>query len=155
MIPTITRILVATDFSATSEMAANYGAIVAARFGASLHVLHVLDDPLTTGVWSEIYVPDELRQRLVREASERLAAAAGRIAGSGATTELVTGQAAPTIIECAARRKIDLIVMGTRGRSGMEHVLLGSVAERVLRHAPCPVVVVRKLRVEAASRTSG
>lgn len=64
--------------------------------------------------------------------------------------EVARGQPADAIIQFAQERDVDLIVMGTHGRSGLQHVLLGSVAEKVVRHAPCPVLTVRyKRRVEA------
>ena len=141
----ITTIMVPTDFSYASDAALGYARMLAARFGASLHLLHVLDEP---GSWSEVYaaIPD-VRDRLTADADRRLAALAACLpANLRATSEVLNGAPVPTIVRVAESRGIDLIVMGTHGRRGMGHLLLGSVAERVVRLAPCPVLTVREQR---------
>jgi nucleotide-binding universal stress UspA family protein len=152
MTRTITRILVPTDFSAPSDAALDFAKTIAATFGASLHLLHVFEDPFVTGAFaSEAYVPmpADTRAVLLDDARTRLAHRLpaedqGRYHG---TSEIVTGVSAPTIIDFARDNEIDLIVMGTHGRTGMAHLLLGSVAERVVRLAPCPVLTVHQDRV--------
>jgi nucleotide-binding universal stress UspA family protein len=150
---TISRILVPVDFSAYSERALEYAIGLASRFGASLHLLHVVEDPIATGVWGgETVLPDltELREELVKGAERQLVTyreAAARAGVSVSSTALV-GLPAITIVDHAVSLGVDLIVMGTHGRTGMAHLVMGSVAERVLRHAPCPVLTVR----EAARR---
>ena len=141
----ITTILVPTDFSYTSDAALGYARMLAARFGASLHLLHVVDEP---GSWSEVYaaIPD-IRDRLSADAGRRLEALAACMPTElKATSAVICGAPVPTIVRVAQSKGIDLIVMGTHGRRGMGHVLLGSVAERVVRLAPCPVLTVREQR---------
>ena len=89
-------------------------------------------------------VPD-IRDRLTAEAAEQLKQAAARCSSAGvpATTEAVNGVPARTIAQTAKARATDLIVMGTHGRGAFAHFMLGSVAERVVRIAPCPVLTVR------------
>jgi nucleotide-binding universal stress UspA family protein len=150
---TISRILVPVDFSAYSERAREYAIELAGRFGASLHLLHVVEDPIATGVWGgETVIPNltELREELVDGAERQLVTyrdAAAR-AGVSVVSTVQVGLPAITIVEHAKSLGVDLIVMGTHGRTGMAHLLMGSVAERVLRHAPCPVLTIR----EAARR---
>ena len=151
---TISRILVPMDFSAHSEHALRYATALATRLGASLHLLHVVEDPATTGAWSaESMPPDlaELRTELVADAERRLRVYRGEPEHTQVpvVTTARMGLTSHTIVDYAAALNIDLIVMGTHGRTGIAHLLMGSVAERVLRHAPCPVLTVRAgVRVE-------
>lgn len=145
----ITRILVATDFSATADTALAYARRLAGQFDASLHLVHAFEDPFTTAAFaSELFatVPLPLRQQLLQEIQTRLderlpRADAIRFQG---TATIATGPTWKTIGEYAASIGADLIVMGTHGRGGVTHLLLGSVAERVVRTAPCPVVTIRQ-----------
>ncbi|OFW05225.1 MAG: hypothetical protein A3I61_10745 [Acidobacteria bacterium RIFCSPLOWO2_02_FULL_68_18] len=144
----ISRILVPVDFSAHSEVALQYAIALASRLAASLHVLHVVEDPVATGAWgSEGVLPDltELRSELVADAERRLLAYRGEAerARVPVVTTAQMGLTSNTIVEYARALDIDLIVMGTHGRTGVAHLFMGSVAERVLRHAPCPVLTVR------------
>lgn len=150
----VSRILVPTDFSATSDEALAYARRLAEPFGASLHLVHAFEDPFTTAAFaSELYaaVPLPLREQLLREAEagldERLPRE--RREQTGATAEIVNGPTAKTIVDYAATLGADLIVMGTHGRGGMAHLLLGSVAERVVRTAPCPVLTIRERPADA------
>jgi nucleotide-binding universal stress UspA family protein len=159
----IKRILVPTDFSAPSELATEYAIDLAFRYGASIHVVHVLEDLYYHALYPDGYVDlPSLRQRLVDDATRQLAALtqkceAARIAVSSA---VLSGRAPQAIAEEAASRDVDLIVMGTHGRSGVAHLMVGSVAERVVRSAPCPVLTVREnarlkstLAADAAARS--
>lgn len=143
----ITRILVPTDFSATADAALEYAFVLAERFGASLQLLHVLEDPFVTdGMAAEAYISEApaLRTAMLHDAQERLRHRAVRdTAGITIDTEVLFGHGARTIAEYAAERDFDLIVMGTHGRTGVAHLLLGSIAERLVRTAPCPVLTVR------------
>ena len=136
-------ILVATDFSDASELALEYARVVAQRFGAGLRVLHVVETPMPLG--SELYVPDlkTVAERAVVEAQQQLAATMATISGDDVIGQVLVGHAAKKIVEYADDHDVDMIVMGTHGRSGLPHVLLGSVAEKVVRKAGCPVLTVR------------
>jgi nucleotide-binding universal stress UspA family protein len=145
----ITRILVPVDFSSHSDRAFRYALRLASRFGASVELIHVVDNPIASGTWTaeEVYVPDllEMLDRLLREAERRLATLKFAAAGDGVSVEtrVLTGQPAHTIVEHAETGGFDLVVMGTHGRTGVSHLFVGSVAERVVRRAPCPVLTVR------------
>jgi nucleotide-binding universal stress UspA family protein len=144
MIPQLEKILMPTDFSSTSERAFEYAATMAQRFGASLHVLHVIAYPMEVAAWPDAYWIEitGLRQRMREDAEKQLGALAGSIKGVAVTTEVVDGNPARMINKVAKERGCQLIVMGTHGHGGVTHLLLGSVAERVVRTAPCPVLTV-------------
>ncbi len=155
MARTLTRILVPTDFSDTSDAALAYAKTLAGQLGASLHLLHVFADPYAVATYSpEVYapLPPDVRERTLEDIETRLQERLDpteqrRFRG---TTEVVTGLTAKQIVRYAAAHDIDLIVMGTHGRRGVAHLLLGSVAEHVVRTAECPVLTVR----EAPPRTA-
>jgi nucleotide-binding universal stress UspA family protein len=120
------------------------------QFGASIDLLHVFSNPYDLAVYTpEVYapLPPEMRERALEEAREYLSARAH--AGRRATLRWLvliaidTGLTAPQIVKYADEHGIDLIVMGTHGRRGVAHLLLGSVAEHVIRTAACPVLTVR------------
>jgi len=152
----ITHILVPTDFAPASDAALACARNLAAKYGARLSMLHVLTTPEATGVWTpEVYFPasPETRERLAHEARERVehALTADERARSDVTIQIRIGSVAADILEFAREQHVDLIVMGTHGRRGLSHLLLGSVAEQVLRSAPCPVLTTRDLtETEAA-----
>jgi universal stress protein A len=141
------RMLVPTDFSPASDIALDYAIDLAARDGATIHLLHVLDDGNVATVYPDGFYVEMLglRARLIDEAMSRLKE---RVTGCDAasvlaTVEVAVGRADRVIVERATSRGTDLIVMGTHGRSGFAHLVIGSVAERVVRTAPCPVLTVR------------
>jgi len=144
------RILVPLDFSAPSDAALEYARTVATRFGASLQLLHVAEDPYRSPYSAEVYVPEVegLRDEILADVTGRLKdrLRSSDIRDLGATANAVVGTPASSIVEYAGAHDIDLIVMGTHGRGGMSHLLMGSVAERVVRTAPCPVLTVRQSR---------
>lgn len=145
---TIKHILVATDFSLDADAALAYGLALAKAVRASVHLLHVVDNPLAAGMWSaEVYSTElaGLQINLVRDAEEQLRRGIRTLDRPGVTitSDVRTGRPAPTIVEFARERGIDLIVIGSHGRTGVAHLLVGSVAEHVVRTAPCPVLVVR------------
>ena len=145
MLP-IHRILHPTDFSDLADEALAYALDLAVRTGAALHVLHILDGREDYDAHTHLtrYDEEALLVRLREWANARLSALPSKDrAGLGLVYELAEGKhAAPAIVEHAHRRQMDLIVLGTHGRRGLRHLLLGSVAEEVLRRAPCPVLVV-------------
>jgi nucleotide-binding universal stress UspA family protein len=142
------NILLATDFSEPSAAALDYAKALATAFGARIHVLHVLED-LAAHAWTtEVYVAalpgvHEEMEKQGRERLDALFSAEDRTTYQ-ARTELRTGSPFVEIIRYAREENIDLIVMGTHGRGPIAHMLLGSVAERVVRKAPCPVLTVRQ-----------
>jgi nucleotide-binding universal stress UspA family protein len=142
----LTKVLVPTDFSVPSAKALAYGRELARTFGASLHVLHAVEEPLAQG-WNGYGLPvlPELRAEVMADAQRQLEQAVPQADRDRQATELVTRQGVPwrEIVAFARERQVDLIVMGTHGRGGMAHLLLGSVAEKVVRDAPCPVLTVR------------
>ena len=152
-----TRILVPTDFSAPSEGALATAKDLAVRFGASLHLVHVLEDPYAVAAYSAEalgYLPPGIRDSWQHEAEKHLNALltpAERAQFMATNTVLFSGSAAREIVDHAQNNHIDLIVMGTHGRGGVAHLLLGSVTERVVRTATCPVLTVRGV---AAARES-
>lgn len=148
----IRRILVPVDFSDTSDAALAYARTLADSLGASLHVVHVFNDMYGEAIAADMsgVVYESMRASAVRTARRDLLkrmppADRKRFRG---TTTLVSGIPAEAIVECATSRAMDLIVMGTHGRRGFAHMLLGSVAEQVVRAAPCPVLTVRAVHTE-------
>ena len=134
--PTLVRnILFATDFSRASHLAGESAAAFARHFGARLHVLHVVP-PVT----DPTPAPEALR-----------AVAAELERGLTVVTAIASGRVAPHIVDYARHNAIDLIVIGTHGRTGVSHALLGSVAEAVTRRARCRVLTVPASLVEAPS----
>lgn len=141
----IRSILAATDFSPQADDAVAEAAALARRFDAKLTIVHVYAPP-------GVLVPDGFvaaspqATRDLLEAVERgLAKVRERVAAPGLTidTIAVQGAAATEIDTLALERGVDLVVVATHGRTGFKRLLLGSVAERVVREAPCPVLVVR------------
>jgi nucleotide-binding universal stress UspA family protein len=138
-------ILVATDFSEPSDAALRYGRALAQRFDATLIVLHVAD-VVTTGMGAEggTFVD---AQRHAEEAAllrvDALLTDADRRALRARAVAIASILPADTIVGFATRADVDLIVLGTHGRSGLAHMLVGSVAESVVRTAPCPVLTVK------------
>ena len=142
---TIKNVLVATDFSDTSASALNYGREFARTFGATLHVLHVVESgPMWAGPEAAGVDFAQLQAELAtaaRETLDRIVTAEDR-AQLKAVTAVRTGSPAPEITAYAKAEGIDLVVMGTHGRGMLGHLLMGNIAEKVVRIAPCPVLTV-------------
>jgi universal stress protein A len=146
----LARILIATDFGDPADAALEFGLTLARRIGTSVHLLHVFEDPFqAAGISNEIYgvLPAEARETMLRDAQARLGyrALSAEDAEVHATTAVVVGEPSRAIVDYAAANKFDLIVIGTHGRRGVAHLFVGSVAERVVRTASCPVLTVRVL----------
>lgn len=141
----IETILFATDFSESSESAAGYAMALAKLTGAQLHVLHVineLDDP------QRVMIPNEAFRILEKELESQAVAALeafrrDKAADLQTTTHVVIGTPFQKIVEMSEQLDANIIVMGTHGRTGVEHVIVGSTAERVVRHSAIPVLTVR------------
>lgn len=140
------RILVPSDFSETSRFAVTHACALARRFDAEIHLVNVLPlldlGPVATEMPAVSRM--DLEEKWVREARDALDAVAreSRVTVR-VTSEVTRGHPFVEIVRYARAHEIDLIVMGTHGRGAVEHMLLGSVAERVVRKAPCPVLTVR------------
>jgi nucleotide-binding universal stress UspA family protein len=145
--PQVRKILVPVDFSVSSTRAFEHALALASRFGSSVHVLHAWEVPAylrpDLTVWAG-EVSATLAEHAAREATKSmteflaLAAPAHQV-----TSAVVAGPPYETIIATAKEGAFDLIAMGTHGRTGLTHLVLGSVAEKVVRHAECPVLTVR------------
>ena len=142
----VQHMLVPMDFSATADQALAYAIALAQQLQARLTLLHVLDltpvtmDEMTAGVTATYLEAQETEaQHLLQASLERV-----QHAGLQGESLLVEGTPTHTIVEMAGEQGVDLIIMGTHGRTGLAHVFLGSVAEHVVRQAPCPVLVTRK-----------
>jgi nucleotide-binding universal stress UspA family protein len=142
------QILVPTDFSDESNAAKVYATMLAESFGATLHVLHVIPDPLAMG-WGvdAAYLPQllERTERNVREQLDKVVTAEER-KKFGGRIAVETGSPVAKIIEYAGKNGVDLIVMGTHGRGAVERMWVGSVTQGVLQRAACPVVSVQQPR---------
>lgn len=142
-------ILVATDFSDISDEALRAASLYAQSFGSRVVVTHVFDPSpnVPPVVWSR---PDLLERNIRNEIEEAI-----RETLSGKTAELLRGvpevelsvvqhpSPGRALVEIAEDEDVDMVILGSHGRSGLSRAFLGSVAERVVRHAPCPVLVVR------------
>jgi nucleotide-binding universal stress UspA family protein len=138
-------VLVPVDFSAHAGAALDLALEIARGSGGKIHLLHAYEVPLGTIPPYGVAVPESLLEQVRDAAARRLEKAAHKIAAAGlpCETHVVHGPAADAIAEAARSLGADLIVMGTRGLTGLKHVLLGSVAERTVRIAPCSVLTVR------------
>jgi nucleotide-binding universal stress UspA family protein len=143
------RILVPTDFSAPSEAALAYGREIAERFDAALHLIHVAENPFLRAAVVDRRSLDEAHERWLQD---RLTDADLR-RGAVAIVEQ-SDEPDSEILRYAKSANIDLIVMGTHGRTGLARVVLGSVAEAVVRAAPCPVLTVHAAESETTAATS-
>lgn len=143
-------ILVATDFSPPAEKALHYAQRFAQQFGSKIVVLHVIEPVYPYPVDGLMHFPGDLQDPMVElrpaveKSLERLAETAAQAAGVVVRPKTRVGRAWREITEAATAENADAIVIATHGRSGLAHVLLGSTAEKVVRHAPCPVLVVRE-----------
>lgn len=142
------KILVPTDFSEFSKPAIDYACAIAARFDSQLHLLHVVPDPAMLVPESHAFSAEAMEAQaaaLIEDAKQRIES----LPGNGwennqpISREVRTGAVFLEIVEYAKSNDIDLIVIGTHGRGGLMHVLLGSVAEKIVRKSPCPVLTVK------------
>ena len=140
------RILVPTDFSDYSQTALKYGCELANRFDATLHIIHAVEEFRALTPDSGMLLAPDYMQQLTQAAERELQKLPDPdwFSGGEARTVRSVQQGSPflEVIRYAKENEIDLIVIGTHGRTGLTHVLLGSVAEKVVRKAPCPVLTV-------------
>ncbi|OIP59051.1 MAG: hypothetical protein AUK38_06435 [Nitrospirae bacterium CG2_30_41_42] len=142
----IRSILFPTDFSEGSSQALQYAADIARRYGAKLYLLYVVHEIVEAGGW---YVPhpsmDNIYKDLVRDAQKELDEyGLEELEGlNGIERRVLRGVPHEVIVKFASDNRIDLIIIGTHGRKGIDRILFGSTAAYVVRHAPCPVLTVR------------
>jgi nucleotide-binding universal stress UspA family protein len=143
---TVHHILVPIDFSTYAEQALDYALAFAQKLQARVTLLHVIQPPLGVGadmgVWPSPAFVQDLETAITGDMEGYLA----RVTAAGLEGEIVVVHGVPfqAIIDTAKALQVNLIIMGTHGRTGLSHVLLGSVAEKVVRLAPCPVLVARQ-----------
>jgi nucleotide-binding universal stress UspA family protein len=135
-------VLVPTDFSADSDAALALARALVGRTGGKLVLLHAYDLPHMMTIGAGLAAAN-IEKTLADDAHARLAQLRATLSGVEVETIVSAVQPDPAITEAAVRAHADLIVMGTRGRTGLAHVLLGSTAERVLRRAQVPVITVK------------
>ena len=145
----IKNVLVATDFGPVSETALAYGRALARTFGGKLHVLHVVEDLTLRFAYADTAIgglpPEELQAEIVRAAKNRIEAyvsESDRRELNAVPVLRVGNHTANAIAEYAKEAAIDLVVVGTTGRGAIDRALMGSVADKVIRRAPCPVLAV-------------
>ena len=138
-------VLVPMDFSEAANAALDAAVGLARESGGTIHLLHAYELPLGTIPPYGVAVPEALLGQVRAAEARRLEKACHKVTAAGVAceTHVVHGPAADAIAEAARSFGADLIVIGTRGLTGLKHVLLGSVAERTVRLAPCPVLTVR------------
>ena len=141
------KILIPVDFSPAAAEALRVAMEIGARFEAGLLLLHVVHDPTEN---PGFYVAKKAGKKVLRNMEE---SAREMMTGFVAQhvkeyepieTQVIPGLPAEKIVELAQKNKVDLIAMGTRGHGGLERIMLGSVADKVIRSAPCPVLTVRE-----------
>jgi universal stress protein A len=145
----VKNILVPTDFSAGSREAVRYAFDLAVSLGAALHVVHVLENPFAPGAFMEMYSPPPADYFLdmERQATERLQESLTPEEKARVRAVMTTrlGVPATEILDRLNEDpRIDLVVMATHGRGGVARLVMGSVADKVIRSAPCPVVSIRE-----------
>jgi nucleotide-binding universal stress UspA family protein len=138
-------ILVPTDFSEDAEAALELAVALAAEGGATIHLLHAYEIPISAVPPYGIELPPSLVTDVRDAAARRLEKSAAKVRSLGVRCDAHLVHAPPVdgIVDAAGSLHADLVVMGTRGLTGFKHVLLGSVAERTIRSAPCPVLTVK------------
>jgi nucleotide-binding universal stress UspA family protein len=146
---TLKNVLVATDFSEPSDAALMYGRELATRFGATLHVLHVAPNVHISTLGAENYaiVASGLQEQIEDDARRylhELLVASDRSGPPTVSAILTSSSPAMAIVDYTKDHDIGIIVMGTHGRGALAHLVMGSVAERVVRSASCPVLTVRR-----------
>jgi nucleotide-binding universal stress UspA family protein len=140
----LTSVLVAFDFSDTSKTALTYGRNLARAFGGRLHVIHIADVISTSAAQFYPEGPGDPEAKAIGLALNQLKTVlAGEDAADARPAVRVASDPALAIVDYAKELHADLIVIGTHGRTGVSRLLMGSVAEHVVRTAPCPVLVVR------------
>ncbi|HVT26480.1 MAG TPA: universal stress protein [Lacipirellulaceae bacterium] len=141
----IQSILFPTDFSRYNDAALEYASTLAAEAGATLHIVHVHDvRDLSSAMGEASYLYASTWQEELEAARERLNRISPTVPGVPCERHCLTGTPDEEIVNMAAEKSIDLIVMASHGRTGLSRLVMGSVAEGVMRKAPCPVLIVKQ-----------
>lgn len=143
--PALKKILVPSDFSPASDNAFKYALHFSQHFGAQLHVIHVLE-PVLSPQFAGLPEAPALSEAELATAKKNLRAWADSAGAAGVAAKLVlrNGLPAHEIVEAAKDLDVELVIIATQGHTGWKHFCIGSTAERVVRAAPCPVLVVRE-----------
>lgn len=139
----IRSILVPTDFSACAAKALDHAIAMAKVFGAEVTLLHVVPVPTSYSPFQLVPLPNQWLQAMSSDARKRLEAERTRVGPTATKVDVIHGRPADGIVTVAVEGKHDMIVIGTHGWTGVKHAILGSIAERVVRDAPVPVLTVR------------
>ena len=152
---TLQKILVPTDFSDLSQQALEFALSLADRFRAKLYLMHVWELPMTGSLLPPEPYPESVLTEEQTAGEQHLTKVTNELKASGfdVAPVFVFGKPYMEIVKAATDLDVDLIVLASHGRSGVSHLLLGSVAEKVVRLAPCPVFTV-KLPLPAARRAA-
>ncbi len=145
---TIRKILFATDFSENSKFALTYALSFAKQYDAMLYILHVIQQPsYPLGMYAEISFDamDKFNKNISEAVDKEMRSLREKDLQGFTKFEILVVQGTPflEILRTAQAKEVDLLVVGTQGRTGLDHVLFGSTAEKVVRRAPCPVLSVR------------
>ncbi|HOP39880.1 MAG TPA: universal stress protein [Geobacteraceae bacterium] len=142
----LSTILFATDFSEVSEYAFDYAYTLAKKFGSKLIVMHVINEPVDLRGFYVPHISFDSLEKEIEEAAEKMMKkfCAGRMVDlAGSETVIVSGIPYEEILKKADDAEASLVVLGTHGRAGLDHLLFGSTAERVVRRSRCPVMTIR------------
>ena len=140
------KILVAVDFSEASVEAVRCAMEIGEKFGSRLLLLHIIHDPADTpGFYLAKKAGKKVLRNMEQSAQQMMEEFVAEHAKGceGCEARVVPGLPAAQIVQAAEKGKVDLVVVGTRGRGGLERLMLGSVADKVIRSVPCPVLTVR------------
>jgi len=141
------KILVPTDFSEFSRLALQYALSFCKEYKAEMILLHVIEDPFYPSTGASFgFDMDDFFRKMEKEAEQRLSEMVPPELEKEMTVQRLVTRGTPflEIIRVSREQSIDMIVLATHGRTGLAHVLMGSVTEKTVRKAPCPVLVVRQ-----------
>ena len=142
----VRRILVPIDFSAHADPVLDWAIHLAEEHESTIMLLHAYHLPVEFQQLEGAYLPPDFWANVKKEADQTLSRYVGELREQGLDVESIVreGYPATAIVDEAAAQRADLIVIGTHGLSGLKHLLLGSIAERVVQKAPCPVLAVKR-----------
>ena len=160
--PQFKTILLTTDLSENARAAAPYALDLASKYGGTVHLVHVFEDLMYTGVMVDGnmgYDPTPFLEQAEKDKKAQLTALAASLsatapAGVRVLPVYIKGNANAEVLKYAAAQQADCIVMATHGRTGFSHLLFGSVAEKIVRTSPCPVLTIKPEHVAEAHKAA-